>query len=487
MKVKISHKLILRENDTVILLVPANQIKENVPAELRSLFDKADLTHFSGKDGETAHILLRGQPCIILAGFGSSEKVNPESIRNAASAALKVSIKLKRSSLQTVVPAVKGIDEELLLSAVTEGILLSNYSFSKYFFKKERSFSPDELVLISNSSSAKSIIERSAVICDNVQICRNLVNDTSDNTNPEKLVRYAQTVAKKCKLKVKVFNADKIEKMGMGLLSAVGRGSAHGPFFVILSYNGNLKSKKSIAVIGKGVTFDSGGLNLKTSGHIEDMRSDMAGAAAALCAIKTAAELKLRVNVHAVLPLTENMITNSSYRPGDVFKAYNGTTVEIANTDAEGRLILADAVSYTARNIKPSYIVEMSTLTGACITAFGEIYAASITSGGMIDDLLSESSEATSEKIWKMPTDPEFDEDMKSDIADLRNVNPERKAGTIFGGSFILSFSENIPFAHLDIAGTSWYSKERGYRPKYATGYGVRLIIELISRISRHI
>lgn len=421
--------------------------------------------------------------CLIISSYGSSDSTDAESIRNAASAAFKLSAKLKRSSLVLAIPEIKGMTIDTTIASSVEGILLSDYSFSKYFFKKEKPFSPAELTVVTGSTSAKHTIDRISTICENVLLCRDLVNDTSDASNPENMAKLSVKYARKLGIKSTVFNRSKIEKLGMGLLTAVGRGSSSGPFLVTLSYSGNPGSSESTAIIGKGITFDSGGLNLKSSGHIEDMRSDMAGAAAVLCAMKTAAELKLKVNIHAVMPLTENMIGNSSYRPGDVFRAYNGTTVEIANTDAEGRLILADAVSYTARKLKPKRIIELSTLTGACITAFGEIYAASITSGGQIDTLIADASSSTGEKTWKMPSDPEFDEDMKSDIADLRNVNPERKAGTIFGGSFIKTFAEDIPFAHIDIAGTSWFSKERGYRPKYATGYGVRLLVNILSKI----
>lgn len=266
----------------------------------------------------------------------------------------------------------------------------------------------------------------------------------------------------------------------MGLLLAVNRGSKIPPQLVVLKYNGNPKSKKYFAVVGKGITFDSGGMNLKPSGHMETMRMDMSGAAAALYTIKTVADLQLKKNVYAVIPLTENLISNSAYRPGDVFKSYSGKTVEIGNTDAEGRLILADALSFTEDKLNPDYIIDMATLTGACLIALGETVAALLSTDEKLAEMIKNASDKTGDKIWQLPLYDEFAENMKSDIADIKNISSDRNAGTIMGAIFLKNFIKDTKWAHIDIAGTAWYSKPRGYRPKNATGYGVRLVTEVI-------
>jgi leucyl aminopeptidase len=209
----------------------------------------------------------------------------------------------------------------------------------------------------------------------------------------------------------------------------------------------------------------------------------MAGAAAAMYAIKAIAELRLKKNVIAVIPLCENMISNDSYRPGDVFKAYNGKNVEIANTDAEGRLILADALAYAEKKFKSDYIIDIATLTGACLVCFSEYIAALVSTNDKLADAVFSAGEATGDRVWRLPIYKEYEEDLKSDIADIKNVSATRNAGTILGGVFLKNFIKDTPWAHIDIAGTAWYSKHRGYKPKYATGFGVRLFVELIKNL----
>jgi leucyl aminopeptidase len=284
-------------------------------------------------------------------------------------------------------------------------------------------------------------------------------------------------------LSISVLGKKDLEKLNMGLILAVNRGSKIPPALVVMKYTGDPKSSKYTAFVGKGLTFDSGGMNLKPSGHMETMRMDMSGAAAVLYAVKSIAELKLNVNVYGVMPLTENMLSNDSYRPGDIFKSYSGKTVEIGNTDAEGRLILADALAYTEKVLKPAFIIDLATLTGAVVTTFGETVAAYLSTSEDLSEYIRISSEETGEKTWRLPFYQDYEDRMKSDIADISNVSSEKNAGTITGGVFLKSFISNTPWAHIDIAGTAWYSKKRGYRPKYATGYGVRLLSEIIRKI----
>jgi leucyl aminopeptidase len=278
----------------------------------------------------------------------------------------------------------------------------------------------------------------------------------------------------------RVLGQKEISALKMGLLMAVNSGSSIPPQMVILSYRGEPGSRESIALVGKGITFDSGGMNLKTNGHIELMRMDMAGAATVMYALKTAAELGISKNIHAVMPLTENMISNTAYSPGDVFTAYNGMTVEVGNTGAEGRLILADALAYTLSKLKPAHIIDIATLTGACVVTFGETVAGLISTDDALTGRIRKAADSTGEKIWPLPLYSEYEENMKSDIADLCNMSSEKNSGTIHGAAFLKNFVGETPWAHIDIAGTAWYTKQRGYRPKNATAYGLRLITVLL-------
>jgi leucyl aminopeptidase len=314
-------------------------------------------------------------------------------------------------------------------------------------------------------------------------LCRDMINETSDRCNPVTFAAEAKKLARAGGMTCRVYGKNEIQKMKMGLLMAVSRGSSYPPRMIVINYRGNPKEKKSIAIVGKGITFDSGGMNLKPSGHMETMRSDMSGAASCLYAVMAAAELRLKVNLTAVIPLCENMLSNNSFRPGDIFTAYNGKTVEIGNTDAEGRLILADALAYTVDRLKPDCIIDIATLTGACLVCFGEIIAGMLSTDDKLAERLFRAGEKSGERLWRLPLYREYDDDMKSDFADINNVSAGRNAGTIMGAVFLKNFVDKTPWAHIDIAGTSWYSKPRGYKPKHATGFGVRLFIDLLKQM----
>ena len=255
------------------------------------------------------------------------------------------------------------------------------------------------------------------------------------------------------------------------------------PLLLELVYTGNKSSSKKIALVGKGLTFDTGGLNLKPTKFIEDMKLDMAGAASVVSMINCAANLKLKQNLVAVMPLVENMIGPKAYKPGDVFVSYSKKSVEIRNTDAEGRLVLADALSYTVKKYKPELIVDLATLTGACLVALGEYYAAAMTNSQKHLDLLLESSKNTGENIWQLPLYDDLAKGLKSDIADLQNSSPKRFGGTIFGGLFLKEFINDTPWIHLDIAGPSFFESEHYYMKKGGTGFGVRLLIDFLKKV----
>lgn len=474
-----------RKDDTVILFLTEEYQKETdvaIPPELSFVREGMDLGFFKGKGGEAVFLPFRNHPNVVIQGIGKKADVTRESLRNAAAGVTGLCVKKKIKSVHVLLPLLDKPDAMTVLVSLAEGLSLANYSFNRYKSRKEENQAPLENIYFFAEKSAGNmkLLREVEILAENTHLCRDLVNETSDRHNPVAIAAEARRVARMRGVSCSVFGRREIERMKMGLLVAVSRGSVYPPQLVVLKYRGNPRGRKSVALVGKGITFDSGGLNLKPSGHIEDMRSDMAGAAACLYALRAAAEMKLKKNITVVIPLCENMLSSNSFRPGDVFLGYNGKSVEIGNTDAEGRLILADALAYTEDKLKPDYIIDIATLTGAALICFGEIIAGLLTADDGLAGVIHGAGEETGDRVWRMPLYREYDDDMKSDIADIRNVAAGRNAGTIMGAVFLKNFVRKTPWAHLDIAGTSWYSKQRGYKPKNATGFGVRLMVSVI-------
>lgn len=437
------------------------------------------LSYFNGDINEVA--LIPGRQNILLCGMGDASKLNPESIRNCGASVTAAAMDKKMNELAVVIPEIKNFTREQTLRYISEGMALANYRFDRYKNSDTKGEKPvEKIVFISSSKNAQSIIHRTEIITRNTFLCRDMINDTSDSINPVSFAESAAAISKKSGLKCTVLNREKIESKKMGLLLAVNRGSLIEPRVVKIEYRGDVENPKVIGVIGKGITFDSGGMNLKPSGSMETMRSDMSGAATVLCVMKSLAELKVKRNVTAVIPLTENMLSGNAYRPGDIYRSYKGLTVEIGNTDAEGRLILADAIAYMEKEVGPELIVDMATLTGACVVTFGETVAAYLSTDDKLASVIESASSDTGEKLWRLPFFEDYEDRMKSEIADLSNMSSEKNAGTIAGAVFLKKFVGKTPWLHLDIAGTAWYSKARGYRPKNATGYGLRLLLNMI-------
>ncbi len=339
--------------------------------------------------------------------------------------------------------------------------------------------------LISDTITNKKI-RNTAVICQSTCYARDLVNENASQIIPERLAREARTIANRSGSMTCTVIADKeIRQKGLGLLHAVGQGSPYPPRLIIMNYKGNTQSGKKTAVVGKGITFDSGGQNLKPSKHIETMRCDMSGAAAVLGIMKALSILKPKVNVLGVIAAAHNAIDGKSYFPGDIQRSYAGKTVEILNTDAEGRLALADGLSYCIKHFKPTEIIDLATLTGSIVSALGETLAGIFSNNDAMAEKLFQSGERTGERLWRMPLYDEHRESMKSDIADLRNISkmPAGHGGSITAAAFLEFFVEDLPWAHLDIAGTAFNEGEaRGEVVKMGTGFGVRLLMDYLSQ-----
>ncbi|MCX5841060.1 MAG: leucyl aminopeptidase, partial [Deltaproteobacteria bacterium] len=312
-----------------------------------------------------------------------------------------------------------------------------------------------------------------------VCFARDLVSTPSNEMTPSDLAREAETMAAaRKKVHVRILDVQDMKKLGMNALLAVASGSCQPPKFIILEYRGGRKWQAPVALVGKGLTFDSGGISIKPSEKMDEMKSDMAGGAAVMGAIMAAAELKLPVNVVGLIPATENLPGGRAYKPGDILKSLSGQTIEVITTDAEGRLILADALTYASR-YKPAAVIDLATLTGACIVALGDQVIGMLGTDDSLKDKIRKAADMTGERVWELPLWEDYHELIKSDVADFKN-SAGRAGGAITAAAFLSKFVGNVPWVHLDIAGPSWLTKDKPYIPKGASGVGVRLMVQVL-------
>ncbi len=435
---------------------------------------------FLGKLGEA--LVIYGSSRVMLLGLGKKDVANDESFRRSYAAAVRIAQAKKVKSLHLIVPS--GVSRQQAV-AIAEGIHLTNYAFTKLkhdSLKENPVVLLEKAVLVGLDKKFDELLEKQRVLASAIHMVRDLVNGNADDVTPQMLADQARLMAKQTKgLRVSVLERKEIEEEKMGLLLAVNRGSSLDPRLIVLSYQGNPASKEHIALIGKGITYDTGGLALKPVDNMVSMRTDMAGAATVLAAVQTAAALKLKVNVSAVVPATENGIDADSYKLGDVYRSMSGKTVEVNNTDAEGRLVLADAMTYAISHLKPTKLIDVATLTGGIIVALGEEIAGVFCNNQDLAECLQTSSEATGELICRLPLHAEYKEMLKSDNADLLN-SAGRWASAMTAALFLQEFCDSLPWAHLDIAGTSYWTKPKHYNPSKATGFGVRLLVDFLER-----
>lgn len=457
---------------------PFKDVNPELSSEIKLAEESKRITRDFGKT-YIARFKDSAYESILVISFGEKKKFDAEKLRRAMSLAVNVSRSRKYESFTTNIQSMIDLNPEEAGRASAEGIILSNYDFKKYKNKGKDSFELKECFLVWNDSSSFSSFQKGiktgSIIANATNFARDLVNEPASVANPTYLEKQAKTLSSK-KLSVKVLNKKEIEKLGMGAFLAVAKGSDEPPKLILLHYK---NPGPLTAIVGKGITFDSGGYHVKPYGYMEDMKSDMSGAAAVLGTMKAISELGIKKNVLGVIPSCENMISGHAYRPGDILTTINGKTIEIAHTDAEGRLILADALAYTEKTFKPSTLVDIATLTGACMIALGP-YASGIMSKN--DSLLSELEKAgskSSDRVWRLPFFDDFDDAMDAEIADLSNLSPKHKgnAGATTAGIFLSKFVEKTRWAHIDIAGTA-FPKEASYYNKKnsADGAGVRLL-----------
>lgn len=435
---------------------------------------------FSGKEGATmlAYLTGKNEKRLLLLGLGAEKTLTEEGLRKAYAAAMKRCQDKKWLHVNFVLPKSDKLD---VARAVAEGVALTSYVFDEWKSKdNKKPFHVKKVVLVGTQD--QGICKKTLGILTGVNLARNLINRNALDVTPQTLGAEAKKMARSfSSVKASVLTKKQLEKEKMGLLLAVGSGGRIDPALVVVEYRGDPRSDDLTMVVGKGITFDTGGLNLKPTNFIEDMRADMGGAAAALGLIQAAASIKLKANIVAIVPTTENAIDAHSYKPGDVYRSHAGKTVEITNTDAEGRLVLADALSYGQKYYQPDRIIDLATLTGAVIIALGDLRAGLFSNNEKLAKLCEKAGEATGEKVWRMPLDPEYKALLKSNIADIKNAAGKRLAGSVTAAIFLKEFiQKKTPWIHLDIAGTAFLDQARDYHLSQATGSGVRLLIELL-------
>ncbi len=453
----------------------------------------AKAQEFIGRAGQSLLLPIspgHGADMLLLVGVGDKKhEAFLDVVREAAGLAVQTA---KKSALRTL--AVDFSAREFHVEAVeafASGALLANYHFDAY--KKEngnRKIAEIDLLIADSKMvlAMRKAVERVHMIMAGVNITRDLVNIPAHDMTPERLAQAAQEVAKESggTVKVKVLGRAECEKLGMGAFLAVAQGADREPKFIHLTYTSPRASKKTVAVVGKGVTFDSGGLSLKPAEAMMSMKCDMAGAAAVIGVFAILARLRPRLNVHGYIAATENMPSSKAIRPGDIVRSMSGKTIEILNTDAEGRLTLADAMTYALKD-KPDAMVDLATLTGACMVALGEEIAGLMTNDRSLAKQLVTAAKEGGEKIWELPLEKRYRELVVSDVADLRNIALSKYGGSLTAGLFLQEFiPEGTAWAHLDIAGPAFAEKPMGAcLQKGATGYGVRTLWKWIEGMAR--
>jgi len=472
----------------------SNKTPENVKSDVVALplTEEAAKNNRHTKDftGEFNQIVLVYSDRIkskrlLLAGLGKEGKVSMEKVRKVCSSVISKAKSLKLENLAISLPKIKRLSDTETAKAIVEASVLADYRFDKY--KKDKKYKEIKELTLLGKPKLKDVVNETTLICDNTNFVRDLVNEPGTAMNPLKITEIARNVAKQTNIKFTLLEEKQLKKLGLNLIVSVGRGSKYSPRMVILEYLGNKKDKNKIALVGKGITFDTGGINLKPSGYIETMKYDKTGAVTVLGIMKTLAELKVKKNVIGVIPLCENMIGPESYKPGDIVKSYSGKTIEVNNTDAEGRLQLADALAYAEKKYKPSLIIDIATLTGATLIIFGEYAASMISNNDNLASRMFQAGEKTYERVWRLPLYDEYMEEMKGEITDVKNLGYKGTyggyAGVLTASAFLKNFIEKTPWIHLDIGGTGWYEKTRYYTLKGGTGWGVRLLVEFIKNV----
>ncbi len=442
---------------------------------------------FEGKRNQTTLIHVNGRiPAkrVLLVGLGSRGQLTLEGIRQAMGTAVKRVRQVKAKGFACIMPETsKALGHaDGIAQVMVEGAILGDYRFTDYRTDgPENGAGPNTMTFVAKESEVTALkagAKRGQILGEATCFVRDLCNHPGNVMTPSRVVAEARKIARESKIRLKVLDKNEQEKLGMGGLLGVSRGSAEPSQFIILTYSGGRPTQKPIVFVGKTVTFDTGGISLKPSENMEQMKADMTGGAEVLATVRAASRLKLPLNVAGILPVAENMPGGKATKPGDILKMLSGKTVEVQNTDAEGRLILADGLAYATR-LKPACVIDIATLTGACIVALGQFAIGMLGTDETLKHDLQKAGEVAGERVWELPLWDEYFDQLKSDVADMRNIGG-RGGGTITAAMFLKQFIGDYPWAHLDIASTDWSASERAYIPKGPTGTGTRLLIQYL-------
>ncbi len=464
------------KNSVPVLVLGEESVKKST---LKPVKFAKDNFSFEGKATQI-HLISHNEKPLLIVGAGSEKKLDDVALQKIGS---RIVSGLNAAKIKNA--TVFFNDENQ--ANIAFGAALQSYRFTKYFEnkKKDKLLNVESLTFAtSNQKKSEKDYEPLRILAENIFFVRDLVSEPSNILNPESYAEICKNL-KKDGLEVEVLGESQMKKLGMNSLLGVGQGSVRESQLVILKWNGGKKGEAPLAFVGKGVTFDTGGISIKPSANMEDMKTDMAGSAVVVGLLRNLAQRKAKVNVVGVIGLVENMPSGNAQRPGDVVQSMSGQTIEVINTDAEGRLVLADALHYTNTKFKPKFIVDLATLTGAIIVALADVYAGLFSNDDGLAKQIMDCGQLTAERSWRLPLGEEYDEMINSDIADMKNVGSGRGAGSTTAAQFLQRFVGKTKWAHLDIAGVAWKGKGDAMAVKGASGYGVRLLNELVKKYEK--
>ena len=482
----ITKKQSLQEVKDELLAVATNQGSE-FPKELAELTKTLRKEEFEGKSGQSVTLTTLGKMSfkkLLLYGFGEEKEFNLDFARRFAGTAVRVAISMKSDNVSIALPKVKGVSASDLAQAVSEATVVANYKCIKFKSKKDDYFEVKQVTVVS-SEDVGAAVQKGHTL----GVAQNYVRDNNENpaniATPQKLAELAQQLSKEKGFAIEILGKEEMKKKGMNAILGVNQGSILPPVLVVMEYNKEKKNLPLYSVVGKGITFDSGGISIKPAKGMQEMKYDKTGAVTTLGIMKAVAELKLPIRLIGAFAATENMPSGTAQRPGDIVTAYNGKTIEVLNTDAEGRLILADTLAYVAER-KPEYMIDLATLTGAIIVALGRFRIGLFSNDDKLATAIYDAGEKTFERVWRMPMDQEYSEMDKGDFADVKNIGSESgDAGSITAACFLKEFVGETKWAHLDIAAVDAVSERHPYLDKGASGIGVRLVVESLERLSK--
>jgi leucyl aminopeptidase len=447
---------------------------------------------FRGKPAESLTLYPDGSIAarrVLLVGIGDEAKVDAEALRRAAGNAVGAALGRRAEQLAIAVPSLRRLRAPAAARALAEGAVLAGYRFDAFREKGEdgpRALRALALVCDDPGAArgARRGVATGVTVAECVNLARELSNQPGNELPPAALAAEAQRVAKEVGLRCRVLGPDELQKRKMAAILAVGMGSAHSPRLIVLEHGaraarGARRNRPTVCLVGKGITFDSGGISIKPAQGMGEMKHDMSGAAAVIGTLRAAAVLKLPLHVVGVIGAAENMPSGTAYRPGDIVRAMSGKTIEIVNTDAEGRVVLADALHFARTEFEPDAMIDLATLTGACVVALGNWCSGLFGNDEALIERVRRAGEASAERVWPLPLWDEHKQHVKSRVGDLKN-SAGREAGAITAAAFLAYFAEGTPWVHLDIAGTGWTEKAAPYQTPGATGVGVRLLVQAL-------